>query len=186
MALVTLFAPSVAAAGAARSEVARLLNDQVMWFVLYVLVILVAPVQHALAVVAAGPNPGAVRSKVHAVLSVAGIVGSVLLFPAAVVWHQWLFLIVAPIGAVVGLRNMRYARRPTASRAEWEREHLTGTITAGVTLHTALLVFGTSRSLGWELSGVWQLSPWTVPMLVGLPLIVWLRRRRKKTPDVFF
>ena len=77
-----------------------------------------------------------------------------LLLGAAVVWQRWLFLIVVPIGFVVGLRNLQLRESPTATPSEWEREHLTSLITAGVTLHTAFFVFGTSRSLGLDLHGI--------------------------------
>jgi hypothetical protein len=151
---------------------------QTMWLVLYVLVIIVAPVQHGVAVVAAAGTPHRVRSRAHVSLAIAAMVGSLALLPAALLWERWLFLIVAPIGLIVGLRNLAYASRGSALRAEWEREHLTSQLTAGITLHTALLVFGTSRTLGMDLTGPAALWPWTVPALVGLPTILWLRRRR--------
>lgn len=154
------------------------LEQQTMWLVLYVLLIIVAPVQHGVAVVAAAGAPRRVRSPAHAVLSILSMLGSLLLLPAALLWEQWLFVIVVPIGLAVGLRNLSYASRATATRQEWEREHLTSQLTAGITLHTALLVFGTSRTLGLLLTGIASLWPWMAPALVGLPAILWLRRQR--------
>lgn len=150
-----------------------------MWFVLYLLLIVVAPTQHGVAVVAAGPNPRAVRSRPHVILALASMASTVALIPAALLWARWHFLVVAPIGLIVGARNIGYANRTRAERADWEREHLTSTLTAGVTLHTALLVFGTSRSLGLMLTGVASWLPWIAPALVGLPAIAWQRRRRR-------
>jgi hypothetical protein len=152
-------------------------NRQTMWLVLYVLLIIVAPVQHGVAVAMAGPNPSRTRSPLHATLSVASLVGSAALLPAALLWEQWMFLIVVPIGGIVGLRNMHYAARRQAHPDLWRREHLTSLITAGITLHTAFFVFGTSRSLALSLPGVWQLVPWVAPALVGLPVILWWRSR---------
>jgi hypothetical protein len=86
--------------------------------------------------------------------------------------------VVSPIGLIVGVRNLAWARRPAARRPDWEREHLTSQITAGITLHTALLVFGTSRTLALDLPGVLVLLPWTLPALVGVPVMLRLRRTR--------
>jgi len=154
-------------------------NRQTMWLVLYVLLIIVAPVQHGLAAVAAGASPMRTRSRLHAMLNILAMFGTLLLLGASVVWQQWLFLIVMPIGFIVGLRNLHYASLASATPRGWEREHLTSMITAGVTLHTAFFVFGSSRTLGWQLQGVSQLLPWTIPALVGVPLILWLRARRR-------
>jgi hypothetical protein len=168
--------PGVAADVAARAARA---NRQTMWLVLYVLLILVTPVQHGLAAVAAGASPLRVRSRIHATLNTLSMLGTLLMLGVAAAWHQWLFLVVVPIGFTVGLRNLSYASRTGATPVEWEREHLTSMITAGVTLHTAFFVFGSSRTLGWDLHGPAALLPWTIPAMVGLPLIIWLRARRR-------
>jgi hypothetical protein len=157
---------------------AAALEEQVMWLVLYVLLIIVVPVQHGIAVVAAAATPRALRSPTFFTLNALSILGAVLILVASLQWRQWQFLIVAPIGLIIGLRDLRYAGRAAAARAEWEREHLTSQLTAGITLHTALLVFGTSRTLGLQLTGLASLWPWTLPALVGLPVIVWWRRAR--------
>jgi hypothetical protein len=154
-------------------------NRQTMWLVLYVLLIIVAPVQHGLAAVKAGPVPGRVRSRAHATINILSMLGTLLILGAAVVWQQWLFLIIMPIGFAVGLRNLSYASRASATPRDWEREHLTSMLTAGITLHTAFFVFGTSRTLGWQLQGLSALLPWTIPALIGMPLIFWLRARRR-------
>jgi hypothetical protein len=167
--------PSVGVTPALASAVAE---RQTMWLVLYVMLIIVSPVQHGLAVVAAGDRPARLRSRRHATLSLAAMVTSVALIPSALLWERWAFLIVAPIGLIVGLRQLAYASRPSARPIEWEREHLTSMLTAGITLHTALLVFGATRTFGWSLAGVSGLWPWVAPAAVGLPAILWLRARR--------
>lgn len=149
---------------------------QTMAFVFYVLLIIVAPVQHGLAVVAAGAYPRHVRSRLHGALNLAAMLGTLLLLFAAIVWERWVFLLVVPAGFAIGLRNMDYASRATASPSEWEREHLASLLTAGIALHTALLVFGTSRTLGIDLGGAAALVPWLLPAAVGLPAIWRLRR----------
>ena len=108
--------------------------------------------------------------------------GSLLLIPAAVVWQQWLFVMVAPIGFIIGLRNLSYANQPFATPTAWQREHLTSMITAGIMLHTVMLVFASSRTLGLALAGWMALAPWTVPALIGVPIIFWLRTRWRANP----
>lgn len=154
------------------SPASAVAERRTMWFVLYVLLIIVAPVQHGLAVVAAGAEPARVRSRWHAALSIACMLGSLAVFPAALLWERWVYLIVAPIGLVVGVRNMSWATRRRVTMADVRAEHLTSLIVGGVTLHTALLVFGTSRSLGLTLVGPMALLPWTVPALVGV-VVLW-------------
>lgn len=153
------------------------LTRQTMWLVLYALITIVAPVQHGLATIAAAAQPLRIRSRPHAFWNLLAIAGTALLIPAAVSWQQWLFVLVAPIGFIVGLRNLTYASQPFATPGAWQREHLTSMITAGVMLHTVMFVFASSRTLGLTLSGFQALVPWTLPAVVGLPIILWLRGR---------
>jgi hypothetical protein len=148
------------------------------WLVLYVLLVIVTPTQHALAVIRAGPVPARLRSRWHAALNLASMVGSAALLAVVVAWEHWIALPVVPAGFIIGLRNLGYAARRSARPDEWEREHLTSTLTAGIAVHTALLVFGTNRSLDLELTGAVALLPWIGPAAIGLPVIAWLRSRR--------
>ena len=152
--------------------------QQKMWVVLYLLLVIVTPAQHGLAVVAAGPVPARIRSRLHATLNLLCLAGTVLLLAACVVWQRWMFLTLAPIGFAIGVRDMSYASRPSATSREWEREHLTSLLTAGVMMHVALLMFGATRTLGLELSAPAEVLLWTLPAFVGAPAIVWLRSRR--------
>jgi hypothetical protein len=176
LAPASIHPPDASLSAAAAADAIRL-TRHTMWLVLYALVIIVAPVQHGLATVAAGAQPMRVRSRQHALLSLLGIVGSVLLIPAAIAWQQWTWLILTPIGFIVGLRNLSYANRPFATPGEWQREHLTSLITAGISLHTVMLIFTVSRTMRLTLTGWTALAPWTLPALIGLPIIWWLRRR---------
>jgi hypothetical protein len=153
-------------------------HRQTMWVVLYVLLIIVTPAQHGLAVVAAGPVPARVRSRRHATLNLLCLAATVLLLAACVVWQRWVFLTLAPIGFTVGLRNMTYAGRTSATSSEWEREHLTSLLTTGAMMHTALLMFGVTRTLDVEMSAPAEALLWLLPAFVGVPAIVWLRSRR--------
>jgi hypothetical protein len=182
VAVVSLVSPltvrpaAVELAGAAQADVLTAAR-QSMWLVLYILVILVAPVHHGLAVIRAGPSPPAVRSTAHTLIALLAIGSSLALAVASLRWAQWTYLVVAPIGLVVGLGHLRYRLRTSATPLDWQREHLTSVLTAGIVLHTALLVFGSSRTLGLSLVGPIEFVPWVLPALVGLPVIVLLRRR---------
>lgn len=182
LALAALIAPASVrapnpAASAAELAASARQTWQLMWLTLYVVVIIVSPVQHGLAVIAAAGQPPRLRTWPHLTLCLLAMLGSAVLLPILVVWQQVTWLVLAPIGFVVGLRQMAYAARREATPAEWKREHLTSLITAGITLHTTLLVFATSRTLQWHLQG-WQMwLPWVLPALVGLPVIFWLRRK---------
>jgi hypothetical protein len=151
-------------------------NRHLTWLVLSLLVVIVAPVQHGVAVIAAGSAPARVRSRGHLLLNLAAVVGAVPLFAAAIVWHAWPFLLVVPAGFVVGLRNMHYAGRASATGGEWEQEHLTSLITAGIALHTACLGLASTVWPNLIGPGLWRLGPWMAPALIGLPAIWWLRK----------
>jgi hypothetical protein len=184
LALASLIAPAAVrvpnpAASVAEIAASAEQTRQLMWLTLYVVLILVAPVQHGLAVVAAAAQPARLRTGPHLTLCLLAMLGSVVLLPTVVVWQQATWLAVAPIGFVVGLRQMAYAARPSATPAEWRREHLTSLLTAGITLHTTVFVFSSARILKWPLAG-WQMwLPWVLPALIGLPLILWLRKRER-------
>jgi hypothetical protein len=167
--LVSLAWPSVIS-----DDLAALSMRHVLLLAPYTLVILIAPAQHGVGAIAAGPLPMTLRSRAHALLNTAAIVGSLFVFPAALIWRAWMFVLMTPAGFVIGLRNMRYASHVSATPDEWQREHLTSLITAGMALHTML---GVLASLRWpsRLGGVgWSilfLGPWAI----GLPICLWLR-----------
>ena len=69
-----------------------------MILALYVLVLLVAPVQHGLATLAAGADPRRLRTTAHATLNALAIVGAFVLLPVFVAQQQPLYLIVVPLG----------------------------------------------------------------------------------------
>ena len=53
-----------------------------MWLVLYLMVVIVTPVQHGLAVIEAAGTPVRVRSPLHLTLNLTALIGSLALFPA--------------------------------------------------------------------------------------------------------
>lgn len=177
LAVMGLVRPAVIPLAAGRDALAAP-ERHLLWLAFYLLVVIVAPVQHGLAVIVAGPSPLRVRSPAHLALNLAAMGGSVLLFPASIVWREWWFLFAASAGFVVGLRNMSYASRAAAAGIDWQREHLTSLITAGMGFHTALLVFSATRWPWVAGGGRWIWLAWLGPTLVGLPAVLLLRRRK--------
>jgi hypothetical protein len=149
----------------------------------YLLLVVVTAVQHGIAAVAAGPLPMTMRSRRHAALNTGAIVSTLIVFPAAIIWHAWLLLFVTPAGFIVGLRNMRYASHRSATPQHWQREHLTSLVTAGMTLHAALvvlvlLIWPGRPGTGWL--WVWFVAPWAAGMLISIWLrAVWQPRERE-------
>jgi len=169
LALIALVWPSLISRSGAPASVRHLI-----WLGAYLLFVIVTAAQHGIAAVAAGPLPMTMRSHRHAALNTGAIVSTVLVFPAAIIWQAWMLLFVTPVGFIVGLRNMIYGSRSSATPQQWQREHLTSLVTAGMTLHAALVVlvllvwpgrFGT----GWL--WIWFAVPWAV----GTLICVWLR-----------
>ena len=174
LAIAGLLRPSWMAVDAGAAADTR----HLMWLTLYLLVVIVAPVQHGIGVIAAGSVPARVRSYPHLVLNTAAIAGTVALFPAVIVWQTLRFLLVVPAGFIIGVRNMQYANRAVSSSREWEREHLTSQLTAGIAIHTTFLVMSVLRWPSLAGGGWWSLVPWVAPAFVGLPVIWRLRKRR--------
>ena len=77
LAIAGLLAPGWGHRADTTLAAARHAEWQTMWLVLYVLLIIVGPVQHGLAVVAAGPNPARVRSRAHAGVNIGSVRGAV-------------------------------------------------------------------------------------------------------------
>lgn len=144
-------------------------------FLAYLVTILVQPVQHGIAVVRA--RRGRFEpSAFHTAAAWAAIVAGVAIGAAAIVWREWPFLLVSPIGPVMGWRALRYGRK----RLAWREEHIVAMVMSGIAVHTAMLVFGTSRTLHLTLTGAAAYVPWLLPALVGVPLLVWKVRRERQ------
>ena len=50
---------------------------------------------------------------------------------------------------------------------------------SGIAVHTAMLVFGSSRTLGMKPTGLSGYVPWLLPALVGLPLLLCRVKRER-------
>ena len=163
-------------------------------FLAYLLTILVMPVYHGVRVVRARGGDAPVRSALHTALALSAIAGGLLLGVAAVWWREWPFVLMSPIGPVLGVRALRFAANssrlsfPGAANREnstgkslpgWREEHIVFMVMSGIAVHTAMLVFGTTRTLQMTFTGAAVYLPWLLPTLIGFPLLV-LRVRRER------
>jgi hypothetical protein len=163
-------------AGAADSpelEADVALARQASWFVGYLLVILLASVQHAGAVTLAGSNPREVRSTRHGRLNLAVLLATGMVFGVSVAWGRWIWALVAPAGFAVGLRHLSYAGRPASSpRRAWARERVTSLVEASTVLQV-LVLFQIARAFpGQTGSGAESLAV-LVPAAIGSAIVWW-------------
>jgi hypothetical protein len=149
-------------------------------FLGYLIAILVMPVYHGVRVVRARASGARVAGPLHTALAVSAIAGGVLLGGAAIVWREWPFLLMSPIGPVLGVRALRYANNgDIGPRVSWREEHILSMVMSGIAVHTAMLVFGTSRTLQMTFTGAAAYVPWLLPTVIGLPLVL-LRLRQER------
>jgi len=163
-------------------------------FLAYLLIILVMPVVHGVRVVRTRGGRAWGAPAWHAALALAAIAGGVLLAAAAIVWREWPYLLVSPIGPVLGVRALKFvpgsnfpvraAGQPRTGKFEpgtnsWREEHIIAMVMSGIAVHTAALVFGLNRTLHLTLTGASAYVPWVLPTAVGLPLLI-LRVKRER------
>ena len=89
----------------------------------------------------------------------------------------------SPVGLLNGW-NILQVISPNASHKprKWLLEHLGAMLGCGVAFHTAFAVFGMNHFMPFELPGFWQVVPWILPALIGIPATsIWTRRYRKQT-----
>lgn len=144
-------------------------------FLAYLLVILVMPVVHGIRVVRAARLAGHVGASWHTALAALAIVSGLVMGGLAIRWRIWPYLLLSPVGPLLGMRALWYARRQAsaAPAPSWREEHMIAMVMSGVAVHTAMLVFGTSRTLGLQPAGALAYVPWLLPALVGVPALIW-------------
>ncbi len=89
----------------------------------------------------------------------------------------------SPIGILNGWSILQVIS-PSASHEprKWLLEHLNAMLGCGIAFHTAFAVFGMGRILPIELTGIWQVLPWILPALIGIPATsIWMRKYRNQT-----
>jgi hypothetical protein len=149
-------------------------------FLGYLLTILVMPVFHGVRVARAHKARTPVGSPLHTGLAVAAIVAGIALGIAAIGWRVWPYLLLSPIGPVLGIRALLYAARARRGPVRWREEHIVAMVMSGIGVHTAAFVFGSSRTMHLNLGGAAAYVPWVLPAAVGLPWLVWRIRQERR------
>ena len=169
--------PEVAAAIAARIRLT-------VAFLLYLLLIVFAPVHHGVRVLATRHTPERLLTPFHTAINVATIVAAAAMVILGIVLRQPVFAFMSVIGFLVGPGNLRFARRPYATPMAWWYEHMRSMLGGGIAFHTAFLVLGAGRLLGLRLDGMAAVVPWILPSLIGIPAsAIWIRYYQRKFGD---
>ncbi|WP_337879265.1 hypothetical protein [Rheinheimera sp.] len=79
------------------------------------------------------------------------------------------------LGTAAGILRYTFARNTTANA--WLVEHAVAMLASGIAAYTAFSAFGGRVLLSSLLQGYWQMLPWLLPTLIGLPAIFWYRRK---------
>lgn len=151
-------------------------------FLGYLAVITFATVYHGVRVMKTKREPEALRTPFHTatgVISMAAGAGVLILGLTFDSGGRWILLALSPIGLLVGLGMLRYARRPKGRMEHWY-EHLGGMIGGGIAFHTAFAVFGIQRFIDYSLEGILGYLPWILPTVIGTIAITLLQRHYRR------
>jgi len=150
-------------------------------FLAYLVLITFAPVHHGVRVLETRGEPSNLRTWFHSAVNVAMIVTAVAMLGLASAKRQPVFAALSPIGLLVGVGNLRFARRPYRSHMSWWYEHMRSMLAGGIAFHTAFLVIGVGRLFAAHLTGGAAVIPWVLPSVVGIPATrLWIAHYRRK------
>lgn len=150
-------------------------------FLLYLVLITFTPVYHGVRVLATRRAPDQLRTPFHTVLHLATIAASVGMIVLGFSTGRLVYVALSPIGFLIGLGDLGFARRPYPSPMAWWYEHMNSMLGGGIAFHTAFLVLGAGRLLGISLDGAWAVLPWLLPTIIGVPAsAIWTRYYRRK------
>lgn len=164
---------------------ARILKVRLMGYFLAMLgILLIANVRHGVLVLRGRDDRSALRRPTHLLLVFLLIASGVLALVVGLRYEMLLLKIFSGVSLVNGMGMLFYCFKKSLTRMEWWTEHASNLIAAGIGAHTAFLVFGTRRFLGDLIPANYQILPWILPALVGVPatLLVTRHYRRKFNP----
>lgn len=154
-------------------------------FLLYLVFITFGPVYHGVRVLETRGAPERLRTPFHTALHVGMIAAAAGMIVLGLWSRQPVFAALSPIGFLTGTGNLRYARRPLPTRMAWWYEHMGAMLGGGIAFHTAFMVLGAGRLLGFQLTGFAAVIPWVVPSIIGIPATaVWVRYYQRKFREV--
>ncbi len=91
----------------------------------------------------------------------------------------------SPIGILSGIGILQAINGKRSESKAWMYEHLGAMLGCGIAFHTAFAVFGSSRLFELSLPGLWQVLPWILPTLIGVPAtIIWTRIYKRRFGDL--
>lgn len=127
-----------------------------------------------------GPSPGA-RAVFAYARAILALGASVALIAYAIIFrpsNAIILFALSPLGLFIFMETMSYQRKGNDYPQRWVIEHLDGMLGAGIAFHTAFFVFGASSFFNPLLGGTpFQLVPWILPTLIGVPAgAIWKRR----------
>ncbi len=140
--------------------------------------------RHGLLVLSNKPSLQAMDTTMNRTLAILSIAASALLIIYAVYFSppiKIILLALSPIGVLSGIGILNAIRGRVKLNKAWMYEHLGAMIGCGIAFHTAFAVFGFSRIFDVSLPGNWQVLPWVLPSIIGIPAtIIWTRVYKRK------
>jgi hypothetical protein len=125
-------------------------------------------IRNGLRAVKARREPGWRPTRGDVTLDLAVVASGVAMLIMGLVYRNPLFIGLSL--TVLIIRLMR-VRRATAQRFSWWSEHLSAMLGTGIGAYTAFFVFGGRRLFSAYLPGGWELLPWFLPTVIGVPAI---------------
>jgi len=90
-------------------------------------------------------------------------------------------LALGAVGVWFSVRELRNASMPYETKMGWWYLHMENMLGAGIAFHTAFFVLGINSIVDLPLRGAWQLLPWVLPTIIGVPLIhMWIRSYKRR------
>ena len=101
---------------------------------------------------------------------------------------HWISVVVPLIALFDFPKERRFYLNPGEHKMSWWYKHMECMLGCGIAFHTAGFLFTTrwmEKNWGLQLPGVWQLAPWILPTVVGVPATHWwIKRYRMKFGDL--
>ena len=150
-------------------------------FLIFLVLITFGPVYHGVRVLETRQHPERLRTPFHTFVNITSIAAAAAMIGLALWFKQPVFAALSPIGFLIGLGQLGYARRSPASPMAWWYEHMGAMLGGGIAFHTAFLVLGAARLLPIHLTGAAAVIPWVLPSIVGIPATrIWVTYYRRK------
>ena len=150
-------------------------------FLAYLGVITLASVHHGVRAMQTKKNLPALRTPFHTAVNRIAVASSVLVLIFGLMTQEIPLIALSPLGLLIGVPNLRYARRPKASKMAHWYEHIGAMLGGGIAFHTAFAVFGVQRFIDYTSEGFVGVLPWILPGVVGtIGTSIWVKHYRRK------